>query len=51
MKLHFSPASPCAIARGPDGRIDTVDTDPPVSPARATEVWQLPPPARTVPVG
>ena len=40
MKLHFSPASPyvrkvmaCAIARGIDGRIETVATNPHVSPA------------------
>ncbi|MBR0652439.1 glutathione S-transferase [Roseomonas terrae] len=39
MKLHFSPASPyvrkvmaCAIARGVDGRIEKVDTNPHVSP-------------------
>ena len=40
MKLHHSPASPyvrkvmaCAIARGLDGRIEKVDTNPHVSPA------------------
>ncbi|MBR0683512.1 glutathione S-transferase [Roseomonas eburnea] len=40
MKLHHSPASPyvrkvmaCAIARGLDGRIETVATNPHVSPA------------------
>jgi glutathione S-transferase len=40
MKLHYSPASPyvrkvmaCAIARGLDGRIEKVDTNPHVSPA------------------
>jgi glutathione S-transferase len=40
VKLHFSPASPyvrkvmaCAIARGIDGRIETVATNPHVSPA------------------
>ena len=40
MKLHFSLASPyvrkvmaCAIARGLDGRIEKVDTNPHVSPA------------------
>jgi glutathione S-transferase len=40
MKLHYSPASPyvrkvmaCAIARGLDGRIETVATNPHVSPA------------------
>lgn len=40
MKLHYSPASPyvrkvmaCAIARGIDGRIETVATNPHVSPA------------------
>ena len=39
MKLHYSPASPyvrkvmaCAIARGLDGRIEKVDTNPHVSP-------------------
>ncbi len=39
MKLHHSPASPyvrkvmaCAIARGLEGRIETVDTNPHVSP-------------------
>ncbi len=40
MKLHYSPASPyvrkvmaCAIARGLEGRIEKVDTNPHVSPA------------------
>lgn len=40
MKLYWSPASPyvrkvmaCAIARGLDGRIETVETNPHVSPA------------------
>ncbi|NMJ40812.1 glutathione S-transferase [Roseomonas sp. JC162] len=40
MKLHYSPASPyvrkvmaCAFARGLDGRIEKVDTNPHVSPA------------------
>ena len=40
MKLHYSPASPyvrkvmaCAIARGIDGLIETVATNPHVSPA------------------